>query len=76
MANPRYSSMSWIRKLGSALSGEAQDRDDLVALMRQALERGLIDADALQMLEGVLGVAFDEQLTREVEEARHQVAVS
>jgi len=57
MANPRYSSMSWIRKLGRAVSGEAQDRDDLVELMRQALVRGLIDADALQMLEGVLGVA-------------------
>lgn len=57
MANPRYSSMSWMRKLGRALSGEAQDRDDLVEQMRQALERGLIDADALEMLEGVLGVA-------------------
>jgi magnesium and cobalt transporter len=49
--------MSWIRKLGRALSGEAEHRDDLVQLMRQALQRGLIDADALQMLEGVLGVA-------------------
>jgi magnesium and cobalt transporter len=49
--------MSWIRKLGRALSGEAEHRDDLVQLMRQALERGLIDTDALQMLEGVLGVA-------------------
>lgn len=57
MSNPRYSSMSWIRKLGRALSGEAEHRDDLVQLMRQALERGLIDTDALQMLEGVLGVA-------------------
>jgi magnesium and cobalt transporter len=57
MSNPRYSSMSWIRKLGRALSGEAEHRDDLVQLMRQALQRGLIDADALQMLEGVLGVA-------------------
>jgi len=57
MPNPRYSSMSWIRKLGRAMSGEAEDRDHLVELMRQALVRGLIDADALRMLEGVLGVA-------------------
>jgi magnesium and cobalt transporter len=49
--------MSWMRKLGRALSGEAEDREDLVQQMRQALERGLIDADALQMMEGVLGVA-------------------
>jgi magnesium and cobalt transporter len=39
------------------LSGEAEDREDLVQQMRQALERGLIDSDALQMMEGVLGVA-------------------
>jgi magnesium and cobalt transporter len=57
MTHPRYSSMSWMRKLGRALSGEAEDRDDLVQLMRQALSRGLIDADALQMLEGVLAVS-------------------
>jgi len=57
MTNPRYSSMSWIRKLGRALSGGAEDREDLAQLMRQALERGVIDADALQMLEGVLGVS-------------------
>jgi magnesium and cobalt transporter len=49
--------MSWMRKLGRALSGEAEDREDLVQQMRQALERGLIDSDALQMMEGVLGVA-------------------
>ena len=57
MTSPRYSSMSWMRKLGRALSGEAEDREDLVQQMRQALERGLIDSDALQMMEGVLGVA-------------------
>ncbi|MBM4192376.1 MAG: CBS domain-containing protein [Gammaproteobacteria bacterium] len=57
MTNLRYSSMSWMRKLGRALSGEVDDRADLVQLMRHALSRGLIDADALQMLEGVLTVA-------------------
>ncbi|NBU25313.1 MAG: CBS domain-containing protein, partial [Gammaproteobacteria bacterium] len=57
MSTPRYSAMGWMRKLGRALSGEAEDRDDLVMQLRQALERGLIDADALRMLEGVLGVA-------------------
>jgi magnesium and cobalt transporter len=46
-----------MRKLGRALSGEAEDRGDLVQQVRQALKRGLIDADALQMMEGVLGVA-------------------
>ena len=57
MNNPRYSAMSWMRKLGRALSGEAEDRDDLVQQLREAQGRGLIDAEALRMLEGVLGVA-------------------
>lgn len=57
MNNPRYSAMSWMRKLGRAVSGEAEDRDDLVQQLREAQGRGLIDAEALRMLEGVLGVA-------------------
>ena len=48
---------TWIRKLSQLLSGEAQDREDLVVQLRDARERGLIDGEALQMLEGVLGVA-------------------
>ena len=54
---PRRSSPGWIRKLGRALSGEAQDREELVEQLREARERGLIDGEALDMLEGVLGVA-------------------
>ena len=47
----------WLARLSKALSGEPQDRDDLVAPLRDARERGLIDSEALEMLEGVLGVA-------------------
>jgi magnesium and cobalt transporter len=47
----------WLQRLSRALSGEPQDRDDLIAQLRDARERGLIDAEALEMLEGVLGVA-------------------
>ena len=47
----------WLQRLSRALSGEPQDRDDLIAQLRDARERGLIDAEALGMLEGVLGVA-------------------
>ncbi len=50
-------SRSWIGKLARALSGEAQDRQDLILQLREARERGLIDSEALAMLEGVLGVA-------------------
>jgi magnesium and cobalt transporter len=54
---PRKASRSWVGKLARAISGEAQDRQDLIVQLREARERGLIDSEALQMLEGVLGVA-------------------
>jgi magnesium and cobalt transporter len=47
----------WLARLSKALSGEPQDREDLIAQLRDARERGLIDSEALEMLEGVLGVA-------------------
>lgn len=46
-----------LRKFAKSLAGEAQDKADLNLQLRHALECGLIDADALQMLEGVLEVA-------------------
>lgn len=46
---------SWFRRLIGG--GEPRDREELVAELREAGERGLIDADALSMIEGVLEVA-------------------
>jgi magnesium and cobalt transporter len=50
-------SAGWVRKLAQLMSGEAQDREDLIQQLRDARERGLIDGEALNMLEGVLGVS-------------------
>src|SRR5216110_2908677 len=48
----------WLMKrLTQGLAPELQDRKDLLAVLREASERGLLDADALTMLEGVLEVA-------------------
>ena len=47
----------WLRRITQTLSGEPQDRAGLLAAMREASARGLIDADALGMFEGVLAVA-------------------
>ena len=47
----------WLRRVKQSLSGEPQDRAELLAQLREARERGLIDTDALTMLEGVLEVA-------------------
>jgi len=57
MTSAKSGVFAWIRRVAKSLSGEAQDLADLNVQLRQALERGLIDADALQMLEGVLEVA-------------------
>jgi magnesium and cobalt transporter len=45
----------WLRRLTQGLA-EPQDRQELLAMLREATERGLLDADALTMLEGVLEV--------------------
>jgi magnesium and cobalt transporter len=46
----------WLKRLSKGLAAEPQDREQLLVLLREASERGLIDADALTMLEGVLEV--------------------
>ncbi len=47
----------WLRRITQSFAGEPQDREELEGLLREASERGLIDSDALTMLEGVLDVA-------------------
>ena len=61
MSSPKSTDTSmtgrWLRRVSQALSGEPQDREELVAHLRDAHERGLVDSDALEMLMGVLEVA-------------------
>jgi magnesium and cobalt transporter len=47
----------WLKRLTHGLATEPQDRQQLLGVLREAGERGVLDADALTMLEGVLGVA-------------------
>ena len=58
MTNPRYSSMSWMRKLGRALSGEAEDREDLVQQMRQALEDATVESINSVLAEDIRDLLF------------------
>ncbi|MEC4750300.1 transporter associated domain-containing protein [Methylomicrobium sp. Wu6] len=54
----RHSSQkSWIEKIGQLLSGEPQDLDDLLEILRDARENHLLDTDALSMIEGALQVS-------------------
>lgn len=50
-------SRSWLERIGQALSGEPQDREELRLWLRDATTRGVLDLDSLQMIEGVLQVS-------------------
>jgi magnesium and cobalt transporter len=64
---------SWLRRLVESLTGEPQDLDQLEGVLEDAKERGLIDADVLGMLEGVLEVS--EIQVRDVMVPRSQMVV-
>ena len=64
---------SWLGRLRDQLSGEPQDRAELLEEMRDAEKRGLLDPDSLQMLEGVISVA--ELKVRDIMVARSQMTV-
>ncbi|RPI16975.1 MAG: CBS domain-containing protein [Lysobacterales bacterium] len=64
---------SWLRRLADSLSGEPRDLEQLADVLADARERGLIDADVLGMLEGVLQVS--EIQVRDVMVPRSQMVV-
>ena len=64
---------SWFRRLANSITGEPRDLDELAAILIEARERGLIDADVLQMLESVLEVS--EIQVRDIMVPRSQMVV-
>jgi len=63
----------WLTRLRQQMSGEPQDREALLEALREAADRGLLDADALEMLEGVLEVG--DLHVRDIMVARSQMTV-
>jgi hemolysin (HlyC) family protein len=63
----------WLRRMKQSMKGEPRDRAQLVENLREARRRGVLDADALSMIEGVLEVA-DTQV-RDIMVARSQMVV-
>jgi magnesium and cobalt transporter len=55
MAKDLNTTGRWLKRLTQGLV-EPQDRKELLTMLHEAAERGLIDADAFTMLEGVLQV--------------------
>ncbi len=64
---------SLLERLSALLLREPEDREQLLALLRSALERNLLDADALSMIEGVLQVS--EMQVRDIMIPRAQMDV-
>jgi len=55
--NDTGASGKWLRKLSRRMTGEVRDREEIIEFLRDATLRGVIERDALPMLEGVLGVS-------------------
>ncbi|HLY53650.1 MAG TPA: transporter associated domain-containing protein [Steroidobacteraceae bacterium] len=47
----------WLKRLTQGLAAEPHDRQELLTILRDAGERGIVDGDALGMIEGVLEVS-------------------
>ena len=56
MAKDLNATGRWLKRITQTFSGEPQDREELLAVLREAGERGLVDSEALTMLEGILEV--------------------
>jgi len=63
----------WLRRITQTLAGDATDREALVAHIHEAQVNGVIDGEAVTMLQGVLDVA-DLQV-RDIMVPRTQMAV-
>ncbi|WP_031433740.1 HlyC/CorC family transporter [Methylomarinum vadi] len=64
---------SFIDRIGQMLSGEPQDQEDLLEILREAQKKRLLDSDALSMIEGVLQVS--EMRVRDIMIPRIQMVV-
>jgi magnesium and cobalt transporter len=58
MSDPPHGNTGrWLKRITQSMSGEPRDLAELIEDLREASERGLFNADALVMIEGVLAVA-------------------
>lgn len=64
---------SLIDRIGHFLSGEPQDQEDLLEILRESQEKHLLDSDSLSMMEGVMQVA--EMRVRDIMIPRIQMVV-
>jgi magnesium and cobalt transporter len=68
-----HATPSWLARLNKAVSGEPQNLDQLIEILRDAEKRNLVDTQALAMIEGVLHVG--EMQVRDIMVPRTQMVV-
>jgi magnesium and cobalt transporter len=64
---------TWVEKIGAAFSNQLRDRDHLLEILNEACHLGLVDSDALAMMEGALEVS--ETQVRDAMIPRSQMVV-
>jgi magnesium and cobalt transporter len=64
---------TWVEKIGAAFSNQLRDRDHLLEVLNEACKHGLVDSDALAMMEGALEVS--ETQVRDAMIPRSQMVV-
>jgi magnesium and cobalt transporter len=64
---------TWVEKIGQAFTHQPRDRDELLATLRDSRDHGIVDADALAMMEGALEVS--ETQVRDAMIPRSQMVV-
>lgn len=48
---------TWMGRIGKVFTSEPQDREELIGLINESCEKGILDAEAVAMIEGVLAVS-------------------
>ena len=64
---------TWVEKIGQAFTHQPRDRDELLETLRDSRDSGIVDADALAMMEGALDVS--ETQVRDAMIPRSQMVV-
>jgi magnesium and cobalt transporter len=63
----------WLRRITDTFSGEPRDMEELTSVLQQARDRGIVNPEAYEMLEGVLQVS--ELQVRDIMVPRSQMVI-
>ncbi|MBT8060322.1 MAG: CBS domain-containing protein [Gammaproteobacteria bacterium] len=64
---------TWVEKIGQAFSSHPRDRDELLQILKEARDEGIVDSEAYAMMEGALEVS--ETQVRDAMIPRSQMVV-